>query len=151
MVDGLNLIEVHDLSGSLVFSIVPGATFRVDSPAIPRDGSNVAFVTDMCFFDHASGASFPKGDFIPFEDISADPFQGCGRVMPTAGLGSLTHPTWGPRMLMAFTYVSSSGLYRVAVTDGASATTHPTDLLPGDGSNQEDPTWAPSTFSPPAP
>jgi hypothetical protein len=151
VVDGTNLIEVHDLSGNFVYSFVGGATFRVDSPAISRDGSNIAFITDMCWFNHDSGETFPQGDFIPFEDINAAPFTGCARVMPTAGFGSLSHPSWGPHMLMTFTHVSTTGLYRVAVTDGANAKAHPADLLPGDGSNQQDPTWAPSTFSPPGP
>ncbi len=144
IVDRLNEVDAFDLSGNQLRYVVGNTTAEEIQPALSRDGVNIAFVADSCDYGVADGV-------ILLANASGTLPDRCnGRPATLENLGHLSHPSWGPGTLITFAHVSSIGLKRIVVSDAAKLMGQPVELLQDNG-NQENPTWAPSTFSPPAP
>jgi hypothetical protein len=136
---------VYDLSGTYERSIVENDTTDEVYPAISNNGALVAFITDGC----TAGETGASGIDITLELTS---FSGTdspcgGRPATTLNLGKLSHPSWGPGTFLAVSHLSSNRLYRVVLLDASNPMFGPVEPLQNNG-NQENPTWAPSTFNP---
>jgi Tol biopolymer transport system component len=145
VVDRLNEVDVFDLSGTYERSIVENWTSDELYPAISGDGAVVAFITDGCAA--AENGVDDSLELTPFSDELGSPNGPCGGRPATAlDLGELNHPSWGPGTFLAVSHVSSNGLYRVLLLDTSNPQFGPVEPLQNNG-NQENPTWAPSTFN----
>jgi Tol biopolymer transport system component len=144
VVDRENEVDVFDLSGTYVRSIVENYTLDELYPAISGDGSVVAFITGGCSAGEGGDATL---ELTPFSGELGGSDGPCGGRPATAlNLGELSHPSWGPGTFLAFSHVSSNGLNRVLVLDASNPQFGPVEPLQNNG-NQENPTWAPSTFN----
>ena len=133
--DCSNGLDVFDLTGHYQRTLVTHYSTDVQSPAISRDGNEVAFTAGCPDVANAVAVASLGGMGLP-----------CDRVVyrETAPSGSLGHPTWGPRGLIAFSRPSSADPSTLVVIDDANDV-H--ELLP-DAGTQTNALWAPATFSP---
>ena len=141
LVERCNLLDVFDLSGQKLRGLVEGWSQESQWPAIQRGGVNVAFVTSCPNLD----------DSIVVMPLSGYVTGVAGNCSIRAGsardLGALSHPSWGPGTLIAFSHMSAAGVRRVVVGDAANPTAAAVEIAQDSG-DQQDPSWAPSTFQP---
>jgi Tol biopolymer transport system component len=144
IVDRLNEVDAFNLSGKQLRYVVGNTTAEEQQPALSRDGAKIAFVADSCDYAVSYGV-------ILITTASGTLPDRCnGRPATMENLGRLSRPSWGPGTLITFGHVSHNGLRRIVVSDAANAMAPPAELLQDNG-NQGDPSWAPTTFAPPAP
>jgi Tol biopolymer transport system component len=142
VVDRENEVDVFDLSGTYERSIVENWTANELYPAISRDGAVVAFVTDGC-----SAGEDATLELTTFSGELGVPDGPCGgRPATTLNLGDLSHPSWGPGTFLAVAHTASNGLQRLLLLDASNPQFVPVEPLQNNG-NQENLTWAPSTFN----
>jgi Tol biopolymer transport system component len=131
IVDRNNEIDAFNLSTHEQRSVVGNWTTGEAFPVVSRDGTTLAFLLN----DKIIGLVAPGGSI-------RDPSDAC--PVSRMNLGTLDHPSWGPRGLLTFSHMSSTGLRRIVVMDTANPNATPVEILQ-DISNQTNPTWAPST------
>jgi len=109
---------------------------------VATNGTNllVATVTDGC------GAS-PRGAAAALEITTfTSTAEYCGgRLGSSLNLGKLAHPSWGPGTFIVLSDSSNGGFNQIIVLDVSNPSFEPILLVKNDA-NQENPTWAPSTF-----
>ena len=138
IVDSSNEIDSFNISRYETRSLVANGAVTEIFPAISRDGVNLAYVTQsQCGPQWGIAITLLSG-YLP------DPCKACPGSLYE--LGTLSHPSWGPRGLLTFSHSSSNGLKRIVVVDTSNLYSAPVEILQDNG-NQQNPTWAPSTLS----